>query len=154
MLDTRFKDKFFSGTLEKNNAKQLLDEKVDELTRSDEPREPSPKRPRSDVLKCIADVLQEAVEAHNADVDKYLAEPLLPFHKGKSLAWWAENEIFFQAGSKIFVCTSNLCSIRNGGAGEIFDPKRNCLAPERAELLLFVTNNLALIGGNYNYSIS
>ena len=101
MLDTRFKDKFFSGILEKNNAKQLLDEKVDELTGSDEPREPSPKRPRSDVLKCIADVLQEAVEAHNADVDKYLAEPLLPFHKGKSLAWWAENEICFPHLSKL-----------------------------------------------------
>ena len=30
------------------------------------------------------------------------------------------------------------------GAGEIYDPKRNRLAPERAEMLLFIKNNLKL----------
>ena len=34
------------------------------------------------------------------------------------------------------------------------DPKRNCLAPERTEMLLFIKNNLTLVDGKYAYSVS
>ena len=37
------------------------------------------------------------------------------------------------------------------GAGKIYDLKRNRLAPERAEILLFIKNNLKLTGGKYAY---
>ena len=37
LLDPRFKDKFFSGVHKKSNAKELLDEKVAEITSTDEP---------------------------------------------------------------------------------------------------------------------
>ena len=42
LLDPRFKDKLFSGAHEKINAKQLLVERVAEVTGTDEPRVPSP----------------------------------------------------------------------------------------------------------------
>ena len=160
LLDPRFKDKFFSGVHEKINAKELLDDKVAEITSTDEPRLPSPKRPKTDLLKCFADILEEAgveVDTHNAVVDKYLAEPLNPFHRGNSFTWWEENKIRFPPIAKLSqrylsapptsVPSERLFS----GAGEIYDPKRNRLAPERAEMLLFIKNNLKLTGGKYAY---
>ena len=160
LLDPRFKDKFFSGVHEKIKAKELLDEKVAEITSNDQPRVPSPKRQKTDLLKCFAEILEEAgveVDTCNAVVDKYLAEPLIPFHRGNSLSWWAENKIRFPALAKLSpkhlsapptsVPSERLFS----GAGEIYDPKRNRLAPERAEMLLFIKNNLKLTGGKYAY---
>ena len=160
MLDPRFKDKFFSGVHERIKAKELLDKKVAEITSTDEPRVPSPKRPKTNLLKCFADILEEAgveVDTGNAVVDKYLAEPLIPFHRGNSLSWWAENKIRFPALAKLSqrylsapptsVPSERLFS----GAGEIYDPKRNRLAPEIAEMLLFIKNNLKLTGGKYAY---
>jgi len=66
-------------------------------------------------------VLEEAgveVDTYNAVVDKYLAEPLIPFHRANSYSWWAENKICFPPLAKlaqryVFACTSNLCPIRN-----------------------------------------
>ena len=163
VLDPRFKDKFFSRTRKKTNAKELLDEKVAEITGTDEPRIPSPKRPKTDLLKCFADILEEAgveVNTHNAIVDKYLAEPLIPFHRGNSFCWWAENKIHFPHLSKLaqrYLSTppTSVPSERLfSGAGEIYDPKKNRLAPERAEMLFFIKNNLTLVGGKYTYSMS
>ena len=158
LLDPRFKDKFFSGAHEKTNAKELLDNKVAEITGTDETRVPSPKRPKPNLLKCFADILEEAgveVDTYNAVVDKYLAEPLLSFHRENSYSWWAENKIRFPPLAKLAqrylsapptsVPSERLFSC----AGEIYDPKRNRLAPERAEMLLFIKNNLTLVGGKY-----
>ena len=144
LLDPRFKDKFFSGVHEKIKAKELFDEKVAEITSTDQPRVPSPKRQKTDLLKCFAEILEEAgveVDTCNAVVDKYLAKPLIPFHRGNSLSWWAENKIRFPALAKLSqkylsapptsVPSERLFS----GAGEIYDPKKNRLAPERAEML-------------------
>ena len=157
LLNAQFKDKFFSGVHEKIQAKELLDEKVAEITSADEPRIPSPKRQKTDLLKCFADILEEAGVEVDTVVDKYLAEPLIPFHRGNSLSWWAENKLRFPALAKLSqkylsapptsVPSERLFS----GAGEIYDPKRNRLAPERAEMLLFIKNNLKLTGGKYAY---
>ncbi len=99
LLDPRFKDKFFSGANKRANAKQLLDQRVAELSHREEPREPSPKRPKTDVLKCFSEILEEAgVEAdssYSTVVDKYLSEPLIPFHRGNAYSWWAENKLRF-----------------------------------------------------------
>lgn len=157
LLDPRFKEKFFSG-VHKINAKELLDEKVAEFT--DKPRAPSPKCPKTDLLKCFADILEEAgveVDTHNAIVDKYLAELLIPFHRGNSLRWWAENNIRFPPLAKLSQRylsappTSVPLERLLSGAGEIYDPKRNRLAPKRAEMLLFIKNNLKLTGSKYAY---
>ena len=36
-------------------------------------------------------------------------------------------------------------------AGDIYDEKRNRLAPERAEMLLFINKHFHLVKGQYNY---
>ena len=88
LLDPRFKDKFFSGAVERLNARELLEEKVTEITGKQDTREPSPKRPKTQVLKCFSEILEEAgVEVdstYNSLVDKYLTEPLIPFHRANS----------------------------------------------------------------------
>ena len=76
LLDPQFKDKIFSGTQKRAFAKELLDQEVAEFTHSLEPREPSPKRPKTVVLKCFSKILEEAgVEVdsiYNTVVHKYL----------------------------------------------------------------------------------
>ncbi len=154
-------DSKISGLVAKTCAKDLLDEKVAEITESDSTRVPSPKRPKTNLLQCFAEILQEAgveVDTCNAVVDKYLAEPLIPFHRGNSYSWWAANKLRFPALAKLaqrYLCappTSVPSERLFSGASEIYDPKRNRLAPERAEMLLFIKNNLTLVGGNYTYS--
>ena len=114
VLHPWFKDKFFSG---KTNAKELLDEKVAEITGTDEPRIPSPKRPKTDLLRCFADILEEAgvdVNTHNTIVDKYLPDLWYPSIEGIRSAGGQKQDPFstsFQVGSKIFV-HSNLCPLR------------------------------------------
>ena len=133
LLDPRFKDKFISGTVEKTNAKDLLDEKVAEITGSDNSRAPSPKCPKTNLLQCFAEILEEAeveVDAYNAVVDKYLAEPLIPFPRGNSYSWWAANKPRFPALAKLaqrYLCappTSVPSERLFSGAGEIYDPNK------------------------------
>ena len=153
LLDPRCKDKFFSGSAEKLSARELLEEKVTEITSHEESaKEPSPKRPKSDVLKCFSDILEEAgvdvhCNTHSSTVDKYLSEPLITFHRGNSFTWWANNKTRFPSLAKLAqrylsapptsVPSERLFS----GAGDIYDEKRNRLAPENAETLLFIKNN-------------
>ena len=56
LFDPRFKDKFFSGPQKQAFAKKPLDQKVAEFTHSVEPREPSPKWPKTVVLKCFSEI--------------------------------------------------------------------------------------------------
>ena len=37
------------------------------------------------------------------------------------------------------------------GAGQIYDDRRSRLAPEKAEMLLYIKNNFALVGDKYTY---
>ena len=59
-----------------------------------EPRQLSPKRPKTVVLKCFSEILEEAgaeVDSkYNTVVDEYLSEPLIPFHRGNAYKWLAE----------------------------------------------------------------
>ena len=163
LLDPRFKDKFFSGTQKRAFAKELLDQMVAEFTHSVEPREPSPKLPKAVVLKCFSEILEEAgVEVdskYNTVVDKYLSKPLIPFHRGSAYKWWAENRVCFKplADLAIKYLSSPPTSVPSerlfSRAGDIYDEKRNHLAPERAEMLLLIKNNFTLVGGSYKYSI-
>ena len=65
-------------------------------------REPSPKRPRTDVLKCFADILEEAGVVDctdDSEVDKYLSELLISFHGSNSFSWWNDNQKSFSSSS-------------------------------------------------------
>ena len=155
LLNPRFKDKFFSGPTERISARELLEEKVAGIIDTQESREPSPKRPKTKVLKCFSEILEEAGaeidSTYNSVVDKYLAEPLITFHRGNSFTWWEENKPRFLPLAKLAqrylsapptsVPSERLFS----GAGDIYDEKRNRLAPERAESLLFIKNNFNVL---------
>ena len=57
LLDPRIKDNFLVEHMRRlANAKELFDEKVAEITGTDETRVPSPKRPKTDLLRCFADI--------------------------------------------------------------------------------------------------
>ena len=105
ILDCRFKDKFFSGTIEKLRARDLLEEEVVKCAEQENVvREPSPKRPRTDVLKCFADILEEAGVVDctdDSEVDKYLSESLILFHSSNSFSWWNDNQKSFSSSSKL-----------------------------------------------------
>lgn len=165
ILDPRFKDKFFTGAAEQADAKELLNQKVAELSSTQQPtsqaRESSPKRAKPNVLQCFAEILEEADarvgNTHNTMVDKYLSEPLIEFHRESPYSWWAENKGRFLTLAKLAMKylsappTSVPSERLFSSAGDIYDDKRNRLAPERAEMLLFIKNNSLLIGGDYDY---
>jgi len=79
---------------------------------------------------------------------------LIDFH---SSIWWKENKHRFVLLSQLArhyllapptsVASERLFSV----AGDIYDEKRNRLAPERAEMLLFINKNFQLVKGQYNY---
>ena len=156
LLDPRFKDKFFSGVDEKINAKELLDNKVAEITSTDEPRVPSPKCPKTDQLKCFADILEEAgveVDTQNAFVDKYLAELLIAFPRGNSFSWWAENKICFPPIAKLYLSAPpiNFCPFREA----FFWCWRNLRSKEEQscprERCYYSSKQPELTGGKYAY---
>ena len=80
----------------------------------------------------------------DTEIEQYLKEPLIPFHRANSYFWWKENRHRFVQLSRLArqylappptsVASERLFST----AGDIYDEKRNRLAPERAEMLLFI----------------
>lgn len=162
ILDPRFEDKFFSGATERANARELLEAKVTAITATQPSQapEPPPKRARTVTLNCLLEILEAGATVSNvssSEGGRYLAEPLIPFHRANSYSWWAENRVRFPLLAKLAqrylsapptsVPSERLFS----GAGDVYDEKRNRLAPERAEMLLFIKSNSPLICGNYQY---
>ncbi len=104
MLNPCFKDKFFSGTTERDYAKELLEDKVAEISltlpttvisQTTDESEPLEKRARTEVMKCLDDILKEAgasLDTSTSIVDQYLAEPTRSYHGGNAYAWWADNK--------------------------------------------------------------
>ena len=154
-LDPRFKDKFLSGPAERVAARQLLEKKKEESGEIRAAQEPFPKQPRTDLWESFSEILEEAGASpidtdSEVDIDKYLCEPLLKFHRGNCYTWWVENKERFPVLAKLAqrylsapptsVPSERLFS----GAGEIYYDRRNRLAPERAETLLFIKNNWSI----------
>uniref|UniRef100_A0A1X7UHC9 Uncharacterized protein n=1 Tax=Amphimedon queenslandica TaxID=400682 RepID=A0A1X7UHC9_AMPQE len=96
LLDARFKDRFFSGSIERSAAKE---EKVAELSQNAESsvtvsesqeaiQEPSSKHLRTDVLDTLSEILDEVGATAESDSQseegKYLSEPLILFHQGNT----------------------------------------------------------------------
>ena len=156
ILDPCFKDKFFTSIVEREDAKMLLIEKLSEMsshTESPETTEPPEKRPRTAVMKCFDEILEEAStslssSSSKSTVEQYLAEPNLHFHTGNACAWWGNNKLRFPDLSEFALRylspppTSVPSERLFSTAGDIYDQKRNRLDPERAEVLLFIKNNL------------
>ena len=93
----------------------------------------------------------------DTEVDQYLKEPLIQFHRANSHLWWKDNthrfpQLSILARKYLAPPPTSVASERLfSTAGDIYDEKRNRLAPERAEALMFVKKNFPLIGGNYQY---
>ncbi len=160
LLDPCFKDKFFSSIVEREDAKLLLIAKVDDILSNIEPPEivePPEKRPRTSVMKYFDEILEESTSNSSSSpsstsiVEQYLAEPTVHYHKSNAFTWWANNSSRFSVLAEIAlryltppptsVPSERLFSV----AGDIYDEKRNRLAPERAEMLLFIKNNYHLL---------
>ena len=89
-----FKDKFFSSVTDKASVVCVLKVMVNEMSAaafiSTECEEPPPKKAKTAVFTSLFEILEE-VEATVSDsrsslakVDKYLSEPLIPFHQSNS----------------------------------------------------------------------
>ena len=71
-------------------------------------------------------------------------------------AWWAESKGWFLTFAKLSMKYLSAPPVSApservfSSAGDIYDEKRNRLAPDRAEMLLFIKNNFPLIGGDYD----
>ena len=81
------------------------------------------------------------------------------FMKGNPYLWWNQNKERYPKLSdlaKKYLCASptSVPSERLfSGAGQIYmyDDRRSHLAPEKAEMLLYIRNNFALVGDKYTY---
>ena len=167
VLDPRFKDKFFTSSTDRVNAIDLIKSKI---TDSDNPASvslpesspaSSPKRLKSEVWNCFTEILEQSgalvSESDPSELDQYLQEPLITFHRANSFQWWHDNQHRFKKLAKLArrylsapptsVPSERLFS----SAGDIYDEKRNRLAPERAEMLLFIKTNYSLVEGVYDY---
>ena len=144
-------------------VKEMLPDKcwrkegLGEAGRSLAAQEPSPKRPCTNLWESFSEILEEAGTSptdfrSEVDIDKYLSEPLLKFHRSNCYTWWAENKERFPALAKLAqrflsatsTCTSVPSEQLFSGAGEIYYDRRNRLAPERAETLIFIKNNFTV----------
>ena len=157
LLDPCFKDKFFSNLAKQDEAKQLLITRVDEISDlTPSPRttncEPPEKRARTEVMKCFDQILEEASTVQSSStgisiIDQYLVEPIVPYYGGNAYKWWADNHLRFKPLNELAkrylsppptsVPSERLFS----NASDIYYEKRNQLAPEKAESLLFIKNN-------------
>ena len=100
LLDPRFKHKFFSEADRWANAKQLLNQKVAELSHTEEPTKPSPKAGL------------EADSSYSTVANKYLSEPMIPFHRGNlQLVGKKQTSLSTPChfSYEVSVSTSNLC---------------------------------------------
>ena len=85
-----------------------------------------------------------------SSVEQYLAEPLIEFHRSNCYDWWRDNKARFPQLAKLAqqylaAPPTSVPSERVfSGASDLYDEKRNCLNPEKAEILLFIKNNFSL----------
>ena len=87
----------------------------------------------------------------DSEVDKYLSESLILFHGSNSFSWWNDNQCRFTCLPKLAKRylsappTSASSERLFSRANDIYDDKRNRLAPEKAETLLFIKNNFSFL---------
>ena len=165
MLATILDDSKTRSSQEQLSRLMLLNQKVAELSSTQQPipqaRESNSMCAKPSVLQCSAEILEEADSrvgsTHNIMVDKYLSEFLIEFHRGNPYSWWAENKGRFLTLAKLAIKylsappTSVPSERLFSSARNIDAVKRNCLALEQAEMLLFIKNNFPIIGGDYDY---
>ena len=120
--------------------------------------EPPAKRQRTEVrspLDLLDDVLQASDESDDeltaaGEVAKYLRETNIP-RTDCPLAWWKINSSTYprlsQVAKRFLSAPSTSVPSERlfSSAGDLYSDTRNRLAPERAEMLLFIKKNISLL---------
>ena len=125
IIDPCFKDKFFSGAVNRQNAKKMLLDKGKKIRESNScyiMAEPPSKRPANEeatskLWGCLSEILSEMsgedrdINSVSCEVERYLAEPLLDFTGEIPLKWWAVNlkcyPLLSELAKKYFECSTN-----------------------------------------------
>ena len=160
IIDPRFKDMFYTSSAVKVDVKTMVKDIITDENDTMEAiaeNEPSAKKKcEYSALKMFTTkILEEegiTVTANDSlqELDIYLSEPLIPLGESNPYLWWAKNKVRFSKLSKITqkylgaLPTSVASERLFSAAGDVYDEKRNLLAPERAEKLLFIKLNLKL----------
>jgi len=98
----------------------------------------------------VATILDPRFKEKLQKLDAYLAEQRITFGRESCYSWWANNRHRFPYLVKVarqYLCappTSVGSERLFSGAGDVLDDKRNRVAPEKAEMLLFIKNNFSL----------
>ena len=167
ILDSCFKNRCFSGpSVSRAQAKVLLSSQVDTGISLEEQNslseEPVKKRPKTTIVKCLSEILEESqtedIEFNSSTslVERYLAEPLLPFSSGVCFTWWSENKNRYPKLSRLArkYLSSPPTSVPServfSSAGYIYCEKRNRLNPDKAEQLLFIKGDFDFTN-NYDF---
>ena len=90
LLDSRFKDKFFSKSDAKTKTKEALNSTLSDMNRDEDGVAvvPSPKQSRQseDILwNCFNEIIEKSGacilgDTGETEIEQYLKEPLIPFH--------------------------------------------------------------------------
>ena len=103
-------------------------------------RKPSPKCPKTSVMNTFLEILEEVgATVSGSDVDRYLSEPLSPFIKQMLTIGGDKTESVsttIKISSALRDCYAQLVTSMM---------KENRLAPEKAEMLLFIKTNFKLV---------
>lgn len=163
ILDPRFKNKFFCGQSVKDNVHASVQQLMEDLNGAVQPShpvqntsEPPPKR-TCIVWTTYSELLEEAGahvscdgESGSNELDIYLGEQVVQLGRESPDTWWSKNIKRFPNLAKIAqkylsAPPSSVASERLfSGAGIVYGDKRNRLAPEKAEMLLFIKNNFKM----------
>ena len=152
LLDPRFKDKFFSGHEQRENAKLLLKQELEKISEDRctgltlEPREEPPSK-KQKIWDIFAEIIEESGASISKDdkpeIETYLSEPLIDFSVN-CYSWWAMRYPCISSLVRQYLSappTSVPSERLFSGASNLYDDRRNRLAPERAEVLLLIKNN-------------
>ncbi|KAL1278883.1 hypothetical protein QQF64_025556 [Cirrhinus molitorella] len=165
MLDARYKDRYFDDD-KKMRARDLLLKVVDEMMGSEDQRDvskegpPEKKTRTGSLLDMYEEILQENVllgEQINTEtssqVPAYLAEATIP-RRDSPLEYWKSNQARFPAVARVArryisaPCTTVESERLFSAVSNVMDEKRNRIAGEKAEMLIFVQRNLPLLNKN------
>ena len=97
IIDPWFKDKFCIDSEARSNACKMLDECIAEISDDLEEVTQSQKPSRPAILKCFIEILEQswvAVTGSSSvtEMERYLREPLIDFHRSNTFIWWKENK--------------------------------------------------------------
>ena len=100
LLDPRFKDKFFSKSDAKTKTVEVINSKLDEMNTDEDSVAPvpssKPSKQSEGIWNCFSEIIEKSGayvlgDAGDTEIEQYLKEPLIPFHRANAYLWGTEN---------------------------------------------------------------